>query len=145
MDVSELYGRDQIEQLIKSRGLVEVTGWLVVIDTELYVIEERFPDPYKSGKKIKIANSDIAFSVRDSISPLGGGKSFVFHRAKVIGFFSEEGGGAVFEVKALWLEDERSTFIEINLTSEYVELAKNKYPDLMKRTSIDSNDWLDYF
>ncbi|MFS2067272.1 hypothetical protein ACEN9D_00725 [Pseudomonas sp. CT11-2] len=144
MDVSELYGRDQIEQLIKSRELVEVTGWLVVIDAELYVIEERFPDPYKSGKKIKIANSDIAFSVRDSISPLGGGKSFVFHRVKVIGSFSE-GDGAVFEVKALSLEDERSAFIEINLKPEYVELAKNKYPDLMKKTFIDSNDWLDYF
>jgi hypothetical protein len=144
MDVSELYGRDQIEQLIKSGELVEVTGWLVVIDAELYVIEERFPEPYESGKKIKITNSDIAFSVRDSISPLGGGKSFVFHRAKVIGSFFW-GGDAVFEVKALSLEDECSTFIEINLTPEYVELAKNKYPDLMKKTFIDSNDWLDYF
>jgi hypothetical protein len=63
----------------------EFSGWLVIIDDELYLLEENFPENYKEAMKIKISNRDIIYAVRHVIPPLGGGESFVFHRAKLTG------------------------------------------------------------
>lgn len=125
--------------------LVEVMGWLVVIDENLFLLDENLADPYDESKKIMISDPFIAYSVRDVISPLGGGKSFVFHRAKIVGVL--EGVPLLqINVRDLLVENDSHEFVHVALGEEDIKRAREKYGDrLMKQDSIKSDDWLDYF
>ncbi|UNM22265.1 hypothetical protein K0P33_12765 [Pseudomonas sp. ArH3a] len=65
--------------------IVELEGWLVIIDYKLLLMPENYSESYENGEKIEMSNPEIMFSVMDEILPLAGGKSFIFHKSKVSG------------------------------------------------------------
>lgn len=143
MDIDQIFEQRKIKASILSRKTVDVSGWLVIIDFGLYVIGENYSEPFEDNDKICLSNSDVAYSVRESILPLGGGKSFIFHRVKMSGCFDKNTD--VFEVKSMLLEDVPGKYVVINLDAEFIAQAKNKYPGLMDRSGVDSRDWIDYY
>ncbi|WP_152622969.1 hypothetical protein [Pseudomonas fluorescens] len=143
MDVSEVFEQGVIKSSVIGCAALEVTGWLVVIDYELCVIRADYLDPFESNERVRLSNSDIAFAVRDSIFPLGGGSSFVFHRVKVGGCFYV--GGNTFDVGSMLLEVEFGKYVLLDLSAASVAQAKKKYPGLMERSGTNSRDWIDYF
>ncbi|UZE07763.1 hypothetical protein [Pseudomonas corrugata] len=143
MDVSEVFEQGVIKSSVIGCAALEVTGWLVVIDYELCVIRDDYLEPFESNERVRLSNSDIAYAVRDSISPLGGGSSFVFHRVKVVGCFYARGN--TFEVESMLLEIESGKYVSLDLSAASVAQAKKKYPGLMERSGTNSRDWIDYF
>lgn len=122
-----------------------MSGWLVVINGELYLIENKYSDPYWSSGKVKISNSEIAFAVRGCISPLGGGASFIFHRAKLSGTVRNL-PPVVMEVTEMKIEgDSSGEWVSVDISSKNIEECKLKYGDhILRSTSGDARgDWLD--
>lgn len=143
MDVSEVFEQGGIKGSLIGCKALEVTGWLVIIDYELCVIRADYLDPFESNDRVRLSDSDIVFAVRESIFPLGGGSSFVFHRVKVFGCFVRKEN--FFKVESMSLEAEPGKYIAIDLSAAFVAQAKKKYPGLMERTETNSRDWIDYF
>jgi hypothetical protein len=143
MDVSEIFEHGDIKGSLIDCKTLEVTGWLVIIDYELCVIGADYLDPFERNEKIRLSDSDIVFAVRESILPLGGGSSFVFHRVKIFGCFVRKEN--IFKVETMLLEVESGKYIPIDISAAFVAQAKKKYPGLMDRTSTNSRDWIDYF
>lgn len=124
--------------------IVELEGWLVIIDYRLFLIPENYSEDYESGEKIEISNPEIIFSVVDRISPLAGGKSFIFHRSKVSGVLIEI-YPAKIKPTALFVEERGGDFFSVNLEGDGFEKYKTQYENfLKKRECAKSDDWLDY-
>lgn len=123
--------------------IVELEGWLVIIDYKLFLIPENYSESYEDGEKVEMSNPEIMFSVKDEILPLGGGKSFIFHKAKVSGVLIEL---SPIKIKptALSVEERGRGFIYIDIEG-CVEKHKARYEDFLnKRQNVKSGDWLDY-
>jgi len=136
--------RDLIDSTYLPEGLIEVVGWLVSIEGQLFLLDENFADPYTESKKIQISDPLIAYAIRDVISPLGGG-SFVFHKAKVIGVLE---GVPVPKIKAqdLFIEnDDHKEFVRVAIDKNTIKIAKKKYENIFIKKEVKSDDWLDYF
>ncbi|SDX79580.1 hypothetical protein SAMN05444064_1543 [Pseudomonas syringae] len=94
--------------------IVELDGWLVIIDYKLFLIPDNYSKNYEDGEKIEIANPEIMFSVMDEILPLAGGKSFIFHKSKVSGGLRELSPMKI-KPTALSVEETGRGFISINI------------------------------
>ena len=128
---------------MKIGDIVELEGWLVIIDYKLFLIPENYSEGYEKGEKIEMANPEIMFSVINKILPLAGGKSFIFHRSKVSGGLIELSPMKI-KPTALSVEERGGSFISIDLEGD-IEKHKAQYEDfLKKRQSVESGDWLDY-
>jgi hypothetical protein len=122
--------------------VVELDGWLVIIDYRLFLIPENYSESYEDGEKIEMSNPEIMFSVMDEILPLAGGKSFIFHKSKVSGVLIEL---SPIKIKptALSVEERGRGFISIDIEGD-VEKHKAQYEDFLKtRQNVKSGDWLD--
>jgi hypothetical protein len=145
MNIRDIIDNTHMCNYVRNGDLVELTGWVVIIDTQLFLLDENLIDPYIESKKIRISDPLIAYPIRDMISPLGGGKSFVFHRAKVIGLL-QNNPDLQIKVQDLFIENDRSEFIHIDVGDDAIKRARKKYGDfLMQHDLIKSSDWLDYF
>lgn len=123
--------------------IVELDGWLVIIDYKLFLIPENYSKNYEDGEKIEMSNPAIMFSVMDEILPLAGGKSFIFHKSKVSGGLIELSPVKI-ELTALSVEERGRGFISIDIERD-VEKYKARYEDFLKmRQKVKSGDWLDY-
>lgn len=123
--------------------IVELEGWLVIIDYKLFLIPEDYSEGYEDGEKIEMSNPELMFSVMDEILPLAGGKSFIFHKSKVSGVLIELSPMKI-KPTALSVEERGRGFISINVEGD-VEKYKARYEDfLKKRQNVKSSDWLDY-
>lgn len=123
--------------------IVELDGWLVIIDYKLFLIPENYSKNYEDGEKIEMSNPAIMFSVMDEILPLAGGKSFIFHKSKVSGVLIELSPMKI-ELTALSVEERGRGFISIDIERD-VEKYKARYEDFLKmRQKVKSGDWLDY-
>jgi hypothetical protein len=123
--------------------IVELDGWLVIIDYKLFLIPESYSESYEDGEKIEMSNPEIMFSLMDEILPLAGGRSFIFHKSKVSGVLIEL---LPMKIKptALSVEERGRGFISIDVEGA-VEKHKARYEDfLKKRQNVKSGDWLDY-
>jgi len=124
--------------------VVELEGWLVVIDYRLFLIPENYSENYEEGEKVEISNPEIMFSVIDEVLPLAGGNSFIFHRSKALGFLIDV---SPIKIKptALSVEERGGGFVSINLECDNIERYKARYEDFLKKgQSVKSDDWLDY-
>ena len=123
--------------------IVELYGWLVIIDYKLFLIPENYSESYEDGEKIEMSNPEIMFSVMDEILPLAGGKSFIFHKSKVSGGLIELSPMKI-KPTALSVEERGRGFISIDVAGA-VEKHKARYEEfLKKRQNVKSGDWLDY-
>lgn len=94
--------------------IVELDGWLVIIDYKLFLIPENYSESYEDGEKIEMSNPEIMFSVMDEILPLAGGKSFIFHKSKVSGVLVELSPMKI-KPTALSVEERGRGFISIDV------------------------------
>jgi hypothetical protein len=83
MNVGSLIDGTYSRDYFNSKDPIELTGWLVIIDAQLFLLDENLADPYTETKKIKISEPLIAYSVRDVISPLGGGGVLYFTKQRL--------------------------------------------------------------
>ncbi len=130
-------------------GSVVVTGWLIIIDFKLYLVQvvqvdqaEQVED-CKSFQRIKVSESEIIFSVLERILPLGGGNSFIFHRARVCGVMTS-GVQRVVKVISMSVEERGGGFVQIAIEGS-AERHRAKYQEFISKRGIKSSDWLDYY
>ncbi|MCD9568839.1 hypothetical protein [Pseudomonas protegens] len=120
-------------------GLVELTGWLVIIDYRLFIVA----DAHDKAKRIEFFDSAVVFSVEEKISPLGGGGSFIFHRAKVVGWLVE---AKPPKIKPVTLNVEERTGEVVSIDLESKSSNKARYDEFLRhRDVISSVDWLDFY
>lgn len=106
---------------------VDLNGWLVIIDNVLYLLEEELPEDYRQAMKIKLSDWNIVYAIRQAILPLGGGDSFVFHRAKVIGLLRV---GVLPEIVAtsLYIQERgHDELTPVDITQEAIHAGKTRY------------------
>lgn len=123
--------------------VVELNGWLVIIDYRPFVIPEDYPEDYESGEKIELSSPEIIFSVLDRVLPLGGGRSFLFHRVKV---FGEVVVASPLKVKPNFLSvmERGGGFLSVSVDDDSMKKYKSSYERFVKGKRIVSNDWLDF-
>lgn len=64
----------------------EFHGWLVIINNDLYLLDEALDEKdYKNTPKVKITEHSLVYFLRQAVLPLGGGESFLFHKARIVG------------------------------------------------------------
>lgn len=110
---------------------IELSGWLVIIDDDLYLLEEELPDDYKQAMKIRISDRNIVYAVRQAILPLGGGESFVFHKAKVVGLLHS---GVSTEITAtnLYIQERgHDELAAVDITPDGLSIAKTRYTEAL--------------
>lgn len=126
MNVRRVF-EDATKAAITANFQVELSGWLVIIDGDLYLLEEELPEDYKKALKIKLSDREIIYAVRQTILPLGGGESFVFHRAKVTGLLNI---GLFPEIAAKTLcvqERGHDEFVAVDITESAISAGKARY------------------
>lgn len=126
MDVRKFF-----DDLTNSRNMagvqIELSGWLVIIDDDLYLLEEKLPEDYKQAEKIKLSDRNIIYAVRQAILPLGGGESFVFHKAKVIGLLHTGISPEIIAISLYVLERGHEEMVSVDITPDTVSAAKTRY------------------
>ncbi len=124
--------------------VIELKGWLVIIGCRLFIIPECYSEDYENGEKVEVSSSEIIFSVVDKILPLAGGKSFIFHKSKVLGFLIEGFPKKIKPVE-LFVEERGGGFIAIDVDDSTIEKHKEKYENFLSTgQNARSDDWLDY-
>jgi hypothetical protein len=122
--------RTALEDMIAISDLkeeVEIDGWLVIIGDDLYILDQDLPEDYKKAPKIKITDKDIIYALCEAILPLGGGESFVFHKAKIIGNL-KVGSIPEITVSSLFIQERGSDeFMFVDVATEAIKAAKARY------------------
>lgn len=124
-------------------GSVVVTGWLIIIDFKLYLVQVGQAEQVEnceSSQRIEVSEPEIIFSVLERILPLGGGNSFIFHRARVCGVMTS----GVQRVISMSVEERGGGFVPIAIEGS-AERHRVKYQEFINKRGIKSSDWLDYY
>lgn len=136
---------DFFNRFVGSEGLIELAGWLVIIDYGLFLISEKYVGDYRQAERIEVSDSAVIFSVIDRVFPLGGGESFLFHKAKVIGWLVETTPLKIVPVE-LVVEERGRGFVSISLQEEDMEKNRVRYESFLKNKEIANPvDWLDFY
>jgi hypothetical protein len=126
MNVRRVF-EDATKAAITANIQVELSGWLVIIDGDLYLLEEELPEDYKQAFKIKLSDREIIYAVRQTILPLGGGESFIFHRAKVTGLLNM-GLSPEIAAKTLCIQEHgHDEFVAVDITQNAISAGKARY------------------
>lgn len=131
---------------MKAESFVEVTGWLLIIDYQLQLVQVEQAEQVEGcedDEKIEISEPEIIFSVLERILPLGGGKSFIFHRARICGVMMS-GVRKLVKVFSMSVEERGNGFISIDVEGS-AERHRTKYQEFIRKSGIKSRDWLDYY
>lgn len=126
MDVRNLFEKT-IKTTSSEKVQIELTGWMVIIDEDLYLLEEELPEDYKQAMKIKLSDNDLIYAVRQAILPLGGGESFVFHRAKVIGCLHMGTSPEIAATNLYIQERGQDKLVEVDITPNAISTGKARY------------------
>lgn len=127
-------------------GSVVVTGWLIIIDFKLYLVQVDQAEQVEnceSSQRIEVSEPEIIFSVLERILPLGGGNSFIFHRARVCGVMTS-GVQRVVKVISMSVEERGGGFVSIAIEGS-AERHRAKYQEFISKRGIKSSDWLDCY
>lgn len=131
---------------MKAESFVELTGWLVIIDYQLQLVQVEQAEQVEGcedDEKIEISEPEIIFSVLERILPLGGGKSFIFHRARICGVMMS-GVRKSVKVISMSVEERGNGFISIDVEGS-AERHRAKHQEFIRKSEIESRDWLDYY
>lgn len=127
-------------------GSVVVAGWLIIIDFKLYLVQVDQAEQVEnceSSQRIEVSEPEIIFSVLERIFPLGGGNSFIFHRARVCGVMTS-GVQRVVKVISMSVEERGGGFVSIAIEGS-AERHGVRYQEFISKIGIKSRDWLDYY
>lgn len=123
----------------------EIEGWLTTKGGDLILIENEQIDDNCVDENIIISNFEIIYAIRDRILPLAGGRSFLFHKAKIVGKLVGISPPTVF-VEKLRVCERNSSFLTIDISNNSIESGKEKYGDqLLGNKKPYPVDWLDEF
>jgi hypothetical protein len=106
---------------------IVLDGWLVIIDDSLYLLEEELPSDYKQAAKVRISDRRVIYAIRQAILPLGGGESFVFHRAKVIGLVIVGSSPEIIATSLYIQERGHAELAVVDITPAALDAAKTRY------------------
>lgn len=81
MDVKDFLVADYLT----TDDVIEVTGWLVDQDEGLFVLGEHHPEDFDFPIKVRISKSNAIYPILSVVPELGGGRSSLFYRAKIVG------------------------------------------------------------
>lgn len=105
----------------------EIIGWLVIIDDDLYLLDDDLCEDYKQTIKIRVTDRSIIFPIRHSILPLGGGESFIYHRAKLSGRVNFDPSPQI-TVEKLWIQESgQADMITVDISKNSIAAAKERY------------------
>jgi hypothetical protein len=146
VNVHDFFANQNLSKFIEEKEIISLSGWLVIIDSRLFLLDEMLLTPYTETKKIQISNTEIAFSVRDCTSPLGGGKSFVFHKSIIDGVVIFTDSLKIDVTRLLIQRDDiQNKYVDVDLSFSAIQRAKDKYGShLLRPHHRDSDDWLDF-
>lgn len=106
---------------------IVLDGWLVIIDDSLYLLEEELPSDYKQAAKVRISDRRVIYAIRQAILPLGGGESFVFHRAKMIGLVIVGSSPEIIATSLYIQERGHAELAVVDITPAALDAAKTRY------------------
>ena len=141
MDVKELLNSSSIS----TDALIEVTGWLVDQTNGLFLLGEHYPEDFDFPIKVKISNSNVIYPILKVVPSLGGGKSVLFYKAKIIG---KKNKSNELEIDRIYIQKDRATneLHEIDVNDVLVIESVRKFGDYNFNHSRDPmGDWLDDF
>lgn len=119
---------------------VKGSGWLKVVNCQLLLEMEV---GFQVGV-VEVSDPEIIFSVLEEILPLGGGNSFICHKAKVEGVLLAV---APPKIKLDWLsvEERGEGFIAIDVSPLAIERHRGRYERFCKEVGRSATgDWLDF-
>lgn len=143
--------------LIKNYHLInypiEVSGWVVFVKNQLYLLDVSVESFYDSDNtsKIKFKERDIAYVLLDAIIfPFAGGESAIFHMAFINGTLLDCDGELLLEVESIIVEDDQlnkdNTLspirISVDISSAAITKVKLRNSHLFKDNP--SGDWMDH-
>lgn len=141
MDVKELLSAN----CISTDAIIEVTGWLVDQNGGLFLLGEHYPEDFDFPIKIKISNSNVIYPILNVVPRLGGGKSALFYKAKIVG---KKNKNDELEIDRIYIQTDRARNelheIDVNeaLVAEFVSNFGN-YNFNLSRDPM--RDWMDDF
>lgn len=105
---------------------MDLRGWLVIIDGELFLLDCNLSSDYKVTPKIRLKEYSIVYLIRQAIMPLGGGESFVFHESRVMGELHRAPYPEVL-VSRIFVKEFGGEMMELDISRRSIEEAKEKY------------------
>ncbi|WP_157178764.1 hypothetical protein [Herbaspirillum rubrisubalbicans] len=141
MDVKELLSSN----CISTDALVEVTGWLVDQENGLFLLGEHYPDDFNFPIKIKISNSNIIYPILNVVPRLGGGRSALFYKAKIIG---KKNKNNELEIDRIYVQTDRARneLYEVDVNDALVVDFVRRFGDYdFNYSRAPMRDWLDDF
>ncbi|QVM92946.1 hypothetical protein JYG34_07960 [Pseudomonas entomophila] len=128
---------------MKVGGVVVSCGWLVIIDYKLYIVPEDCLENYEVSDRFEVSSPELIFSVEDKILPLGGGKSFIFHRAEFSGVILNVSPVRI-ELTELAVQERGGDLVSICLDPASVAGYKGRYESFVSKGRRNpSGEWLD--
>jgi hypothetical protein len=125
-------------------GRVDLQGWLVIINHSLFLVPENYSENYEEGDRYEISRPEIIFAIAELILPLGGGKSFIFHRSNLSGVVVGDSPTKIDPV-SLSVEERGRGYICIDVAAASIDRYRERYEAFCEKGySVNSNDWLDY-
>lgn len=137
MTFEELYAKKNISNIEK----IDLSGWVVFIDEGLFLIEEDFEPDYKNCRKVEISDRDIAYVLQKTLPLVGGGETFLFHKAKAIGKIIDSFNFTI-SLSELYVEGWSAELEKVDITKENIERCKANSSDLFDTTKNIGN-WFD--
>lgn len=141
MDVKELLSSN----CISTDVLVEVTGWLVDQENGLFLLGEHYPEDFNFPIKIKISNSNIIYPILNVVPRLGGGRSALFYKAKIIG---KKNKNNELEIDRIYVQTDRARneLHEVDVNDALVVDFVRRFGDYdFNYSRAPMRDWLDDF
>ena len=141
MDVKELLGSN----FISTDAIIEITGWLVDQENGLFLLGEHYPENFDFPVKVKISDPNVIYPILNVVPTLGGGRSALFYKAKVIG---KKNKNNEIEIERIYVQTDRgrNEFHEIDVSDAIVADFVRKFGDYNFKYSRDPmGDWLDDF
>lgn len=140
MDVKDLLNSNYISM----DDLIEVTGWLVDQKDGLFLLGDHYPEDFDFPIRVKISDSNVIYPILNVVSRLGGGKSALFSKAKIIGKKKNN----ELEIERIYIQTDRATneLHEIDIDKALVAESVRKFGDYNFNYNRDPmRDWLDDF
>ena len=110
-------------------GSVELTGYLVLVDNNLVLIDSSEINHFKNAKRVDVDKQELKYVLRDMLLPLGG-ESSIFHRARLFGVI-ESVDIPVIRIQKLQVQERgNADWLDVDLSPKHIVHCKVKYmPD----------------
>lgn len=143
MDVREVLEMSESPGL-SIHSTIEVTGWLVDRQDGLYILGDHHPMDHDFPYAIKVESGDIMHAILAAVSSFGGGKSLLFHRARLIGRLSASKEVVLAEQLFVESDNGGQSMTEILIDDVTVQGLIARNGNYKFGRVVGEGDWLDY-